>query len=76
MSNFLQDNFKYRVQLSPEQFVDNGYTERKMVLVLDLYDLIKTVKKQTKVAQKLTTKDPKWEHPCDLAVRDYAVVDH
>ena len=53
-----------------------GYTERKMCLVLDHYDLIKTVKKQSKVAQKLTNVDPRWEHPCDLAVRDYAVVDH
>jgi hypothetical protein len=47
-----------------------------MVLVLDLYDLIKQVKKQSKVAIKLTMKDKKWEHPCDVAVKDYAVIDH
>jgi len=47
-----------------------------MCLVLDLYDLIKTVKKQTKVANKISMKDPKWEHPCDVAVKEYAVVDH
>ena len=47
-----------------------------MVLVLDLYDLIKQVKKQSKVATKLAMKDTKWEHPCDVAVKDYAVVDH
>ena len=76
MSAVLLDLFKYRVQLSPEQFVDSGYTERKMVLVLDLYDLIKQVKKQSKVATKLTMKDKKWEHPCDVAVKDYAVIDH
>lgn len=53
-----------------------GFTERKMLLVLDLYDLIKSVKKQSKLATKLTMKDTKWEHPCDLAVKDYAVIDH
>ena len=47
-----------------------------MVLVLDLYDLIKQVKKQSKVATKLTTKVKKWEHPCDVAVKEYAVIDH
>lgn len=73
---FLLEHLKYRIQMSPEQFVEPGFTERKMVLVLDLYDLIKSVKKQTKVATKLTMKDTKWEHPCDLAVRDYAVIDH
>jgi hypothetical protein len=41
-----------------------------------MYDLIKQVKKQSKVAHKLALKDPKWEHPCDLAVKEYAVVDH
>ena len=73
---FLLEHLKYRIQLSPEQFVEPGFTERKMVLVLDLYDLIKSVKKQTKVAARLTMKDTKWEHPCDVAVHDYSVVDH
>lgn len=76
ISAFLLEHLKYRVQLAPEQFVELGFTERKMVLVLDLYDLIKSVKKQTKVATKLTMKDTKWEHPCDVAVHDYAVIDH
>lgn len=41
ISKVLIDLFKYRVALSPEQFIQRGYTERKMVLVLDLYDLVK-----------------------------------
>ena len=56
--------------------MEGGFTERKICLVLDLYDLIKQVKKQSKVAHKLAMKDPRWEHPCDLAVKEYAVVDH
>ena len=44
LSKVLLDLFKYRVALSPEQFIQNGFTERKMVLVLDLYDLIKQVR--------------------------------
>ena len=50
--------------------------ERKIILVLDLYDLVKNVRKQTKVQQKLDFKDPKWEHPCDVALKDYVLCDH
>ena len=41
LSKVLLDLFQYRIALSSEQFIQQGYTERKMVLVLDLYDLIK-----------------------------------
>jgi hypothetical protein len=35
------------------------------------------VKKQSKVHKRLNLNvDPKWEHPCDLAIKDYAVCDH
>ena len=49
LSKVLIDLFKYRVALSPEQFILSGYTERKMVLVLDLYDLVKQVRNMSKV---------------------------
>lgn len=65
LSKFLIDLFKYRVALSPEQFIQKGYTERKMVLVLDLYDLIKQVRNMSKVGHKLNMHDKKFEHPCD-----------
>ena len=69
--------FNYKVQLTPEQFVQNGFSERKLILILDSYDLVKQVKKQTKVHKRLNLNvDPKWEHPCDLAIKDYAVCDH
>lgn len=51
------DLFKYRVALLPEQFITRGYTERKMVLVLDLYDVIKQIRKISKVGYKLNMKD-------------------
>ena len=76
LSKVLIDLFKYRVALSPEQFILSGYTERKMVLVLDLYDLVKQVRNMSKVNQRLTMTDSKWEHPCDQPVKQYAVVDH
>ena len=47
-----------------------------MVLVLDLYDLIKQVRKMAKVGHKMSIKDQKWEHPCDLPIKHYQVVDH
>ena len=76
LSKLLIDLFKYRVALAPEQFIQIGFTERKMVLVLDLYDLVKQVRNMAKVGQKLSMQDAKWEHPCDQPLKQYAVVDH
>lgn len=56
-SKVMIDLFKYRVALLPEQFITRGYTERKMVLVLDLYDVIKQIRKISKVGYKLNMKD-------------------
>ena len=76
LTKVLVDLFKYRVALSPEQFIQNGFTERKMVLVLDLYDIIKQVRMMAKVGHRLTMKDTAWEHPCDQALKLYSLVDH
>jgi len=65
MSKVLIDLFKYRVALAPEQFNQRGFTERKMVLVLDLYDLVKQVRKMAKIGYRVNMKDTTWEHPCD-----------
>ena len=70
------DLFKYRVALSPEQFIQRGYTERKMVLVLDLYDLVKQVRKMAKIGYKINMKDTTWQHPCDQPFKQYQVIDH
>ena len=70
------DLFAYRVVLSQEQYVKMEAPERKMILVLDLYDIVKQVRKQSKVDAKLDFRDPKWEHPCDIALKDYVLCDH
>merc|ERR1711893_569213 len=75
-SKVLIDLFKYRVALAPEQFIAKGYTERKMVLVLDLYDLVKQVRKMAKIGYKINMKDKSWEHPCDQPFKQYQLVDH
>ena len=76
ISNPLMDLFRYRIQLSPDQFADDGYAERKMLLVLDIYDIIKSIKSQTKVDKKLNFRDPKFERGEEMAVRKYEVIDH
>ena len=65
LSKVLIDLFKYRVALAPDQFIQSGFTERKMVLVLDLYDLVKQVRKMSKIGHRLTMKETKFEHACD-----------
>ena len=45
LSKILIENFNYRLDLSPEQFVQQGYGERKLILVLDSYDLVKQIRK-------------------------------
>lgn len=47
-----------------------------MVLVLDLYDVVKDIRRQSKIQAKLDFRDPKWEHPCDEALKNYQVCDH
>ena len=72
----LIDLFKYRVALSPDQFVQRGFTERKMVLVLDLYDLVKQVRKMAKIGYQKTRTDTQWQHACDQPIKQYQVIDH
>ena len=53
LSLMLVDVFAYRVKLSNDQFFENGFSEQKMLLPLEIYDIIKKVKKNTKVDQTL-----------------------
>ena len=68
-SNFLIDLFRYRVQLSPEQFSETGYAERKMLLVLDVYDIIKSVKSQSKIHEKLNSRDSQFQRGEEMSLR-------
>jgi hypothetical protein len=56
--------------------VQQGFGERKLILVLDVYDIVKQVRKQSKVQKRLAHVDRKWEHPCDQALKQYSVCDH
>jgi len=41
LQNILGEHFDYKVDLNPEQFISSGYGERKLILVLDVYDMVK-----------------------------------
>jgi hypothetical protein len=47
-----------------------------MMLVLDIYDFIKKVRKTTKIEKTLGARDPKHEYACEMARKDYGLVDH
>ena len=77
LQRILGEHFDYKTELSPEQFCARGFGERKMVLVCEVYDLVKRVRRETKVSKRIRDNvDPKWEHPCDEALKQYAVCDH
>ena len=66
LSRTLAYKYNYRVDLNPEQFASQGFGERKMVLLLDIYGLLKQARKDGKVNKRLTLNvDKKWQHPCD-----------
>ena len=71
------DNFKYKVDLSPEQFISKGYAERKMCLIIDVYNLVKLIRQQSKVHKRIAQNvDEQWEHPCDEALKHYELRNH
>lgn len=76
LHSILGEHFGYQVDLSPDQFVQQGFGERKLILVLDVYDIVKQVRKQSKVHKRLAQVDRQWEHPCDQALKQYSVCDH
>lgn len=70
------DLFGYRVDLSPAQFFEQGYTERKLILILDLYDILKRTRKGIKINNKLDRVERGAPHATDEAVKEYQVVNH
>ena len=47
-----------------------------MMLILDLYDFIKSVRKSTKIDKTLAAHDSKRVYACEMAKKDYGLVDH
>lgn len=39
--NIFASVFNYKIALTPDQFVQEGFSERKLILVLDSYDMVK-----------------------------------
>lgn len=80
MALILCDLFGYRVELTAKQFFQEGYAERKLILLLDIYDILKKVRKSIKVNDKLAmAQEPGSSgavHATDETVKRYAVVNH
>ena len=72
----LCDLFGYRVDLSHAQFFEKGYAERKLILILDLYDILKNTRKGIKINNKLRREDTGAPHPSDETIKEYQIVNH
>jgi hypothetical protein len=53
ISLMLCDLFGYRVSMNNEQFFQEGYAERKLILILDVYDIVKRTKTELKLEYTL-----------------------
>lgn len=76
VSLILCDLFGYRVELTPAQFFEQGFAERKIILVLSIYDILKQVRKGIKINNKLTRVEAGAPHASDETMKQYMVVDH
>jgi len=72
----LCDLFGYRTELTPQQFFDKGYGERKMVLVLSIYDILKKTRKGLKINHQLTRVEAGAPHASDESRKEYQVINH
>lgn len=68
--------FGYRAEMTPSQFFDKGYTERKILMVLHIYDILKAARKGIKINNKLTRIEAGAPHASDETIKTYQVVDH
>lgn len=66
VSLILIDLFNYKPALSVDQFFEQGYGERKMIMVLDVYDIIKKCKREHKIKTQMA-KQLDGPHPSDIA---------
>ena len=61
--------------MSQDQFFQEGFAERKLILILDLYDYLKEVKHAQRVQTTLSASDS-GPYPSDIPTRVYEVVNH
>lgn len=74
-SLLMLDAFNYRVAMSGEQFFQVGYSERKIILLLDLYDFIKETKHALKRDAHLAAAEA-GPYASDVSSIKYEVINH
>lgn len=67
--------FNQRVSMQPDQFFEYGFAERKLILVLDLFDLISKAKKDLKIEKTLNARGA-GPYASDKSNHAYTVVNH
>lgn len=72
----LCDLFGYRAEMTIDQFFKRGLVERKIMMVLNIYDIMKKVRKGTKINNRLTRREQGAKHATDESYKQYQVVDH
>lgn len=72
----LCDMFGYRATMTQDQFFERGFAERKLIFVLDIYDILKSTRKNIKINSKLARVEAGAPHASDMAMKEYQVVNH
>jgi transposase-like protein len=62
--------------MTQKQFFEKGYAERKLIFVLNIYDILKQARAGVKVNKRLTRIDAGAPHATDETIKTYQVVDH
>jgi len=62
--------------LTPKQFFDIGFAEKKLILILDLYDILKQSRKGLKINSNLVRVEPGVPYAADESRKEYQVVNH
>jgi len=70
------DVFGYRSSLSQDQFFQEGFAERKLILLLDIYDYIKEVKRHMRISSSLASTDIAQPYASDVPQKVYEVINH
>jgi hypothetical protein len=72
----LCDLFGYRIDMSPKQFFDIGCAEKKLILILDIYDILKKCRKGLKINNNLVRVTEGVPHAADESRKEYQIVNH
>ena len=72
----LCDMFGYRADIAPDQFFQKGFAERKLIFVLDIYDILKSTRKNIKINAHLARVEAGAPHASDEAMKEYQIVNH